>query len=141
MQNDLAAVLGGWREITFAISKLARRFRFRRKEGDEMPARLDAEHVVRFREPPRETASGLPVPVVTAGKTTAGGGQAAAGLADTEPGPLEYFRIRQALEHVVREAGWRPCFEIARHQVRVGAQGGWLLAPLPPHHPTRRPAP
>ena len=51
---------------------------------------------------------------MTAGNTTAGGGQAATGGDDTAPGPLEYFRLRQACEHAVREAGWKPCFEIAR---------------------------
>ena len=94
----------------------ARWFFGERRHAYFLECRLDeTEHVVRFRESLRETASGLPVPVVTAGNTTAGGGQAAAGLADTEPGPLEYFKLRQALEHTVREAGWRPCFEIARH--------------------------
>ena len=141
MHNDLAAVLGDWREITFVISKLARRFRFRRKEGDEMPARLDAEHVVRFREPPRETASGLPVPVMTAGKTTAGGGQAAAGLADAEPGPLEYFTLRQALEHVVREAGWRRASRSpgTKFELELRVAGFWRRSPLTTRRAGRRP--
>lgn len=85
-----------------------------RRHAYFLECRLDeTEHVVRFREMLRDTASGLPLPIVTAGKTTAGGGQAATGV-DKDPGPLEYFRLRQALEHVVREAGWRSCFEIAR---------------------------
>lgn len=94
----------------------ARWFFGERRHAYFLECRLDeAAHIVRFRETLRDTASGLPLPVVTAGIATAGGGQAAAGAVDSPPGPLEYFRLRQALEQVVREAGWRPCFEIARH--------------------------
>jgi len=46
MHRHGAAVVGGWLDITFAISKLARPFRFRLKEGDEMPAAIDADTVL-----------------------------------------------------------------------------------------------
>lgn len=66
------------------------------------------DHTVHFREVTRETSSGLPVPVITAGKATPVGGTAAeTGRGRLEPGPLEYFRVRAAIERTVRDAGWR----------------------------------
>jgi hypothetical protein len=94
----------------------ARWFFGERRHAYFLDCRLDeADRVVRFRETVRDTASGLPAPVVTAGKATASGGAAATAGGQPEPGPLEYFRLRQALEQTVRDAGWRSCFEVARH--------------------------
>jgi len=43
MQNHETAGFSVELAITFGFSKLARRFEFRRRKGDEMPATVDAE--------------------------------------------------------------------------------------------------
>jgi len=73
------------------------------------------QRTVHFREVVRATSSGLPVPVITAGKATVAGGTTAdAGPGHPEPGPLEYFRVRAAIERTVRDAGWRFRLEAGR---------------------------
>lgn len=76
----------------------------------------EARRVVQFREMVKDTLWGFPVPLSTEVSPEAIGGPAQAEKpeAGAGPGPIEYFRIREAIEHAVREAGWQFSFEPGR---------------------------
>jgi len=96
---------------------LARWFFGGRKVAYYAGCRLDeATHTVHFRELVKETSWGIPAPFFIAEKVPAAGTRAPGTRleGDAEVGLLEFGRIREAIEHAVREAGWHVQFDAGR---------------------------
>jgi hypothetical protein len=96
---------------------LARWFFGGRKVACDAGCRLDeAARTVHFRELVKETSWGIPAPFFVAEKAPAAATRAAATRLedDVDAGLLEFDRIREAIEHAVREAGWLFQFDAGR---------------------------
>jgi len=82
-----------------------------------LACRLDEErHAVRFREMTAETTWGIPLPLVTAETRRSSGRLSKGGESGTpvEAGPLDVLRIREDIEHTIRQAGWSFSYERGR---------------------------
>ena len=89
-----------------------------RKVSYRMSCRFDeAAHTVHFREAVLEKSSGMPPPTLSVEVTTTSGWKRSGSRTETSTsggGSLDYGQARDAVEKVIKEAGWQFDFEGGR---------------------------